>query len=286
MILHIIRLSVAKLHVHAVRETGADQQGGTVPCIQKLSVCGVFSITTIASFRLVNHRANKDDILTYAVYSGGGAILNGTATRNGVGNAGSQNTSFSVQFHLEDLGVHVLAIYLNAQQVQTAFLYTSSVPCAKIVILCRTRKLSFAESELNQLQVPNSPFLFAVSQTVCGMGRVPDSSGMCFCPAGTAAVTFDGTCASAGIIATVVILSGTLLAVAVFILNRHIRGPAEEDDIRRAVRSLRQRLHLTRQEGFLLSSDRLPPWRRADSIVFVQRTCLVSPLQHNPNFSL
>ena len=126
-------------------------------------------------------------------------------------------------------------------------------------------------------QVSNSPFLFAVMQTVCsaGTGRIPDSKGTCICPGGTSPVSSGGDCVSLGLL---VPFAAAVLMMTAFVARRRFRRrlSKEEEELRRAVRSLRQRLHLTWQEGILVSSDRvLPFWRPARSMVFVQQSSLV-----------
>jgi hypothetical protein len=127
--------------------------------------------------------------------------------------------------------------------------------------------------------VSNSPFLFAVTQSVCrsGTGQIPDSSGVCVCPDGTSALSPGGTCVS---VAALVLASIATFAIAVLVARRFLRkmtAAADDDEVQDAVRALRQRLHLVPREGILLSSDRVLPFcGKAKSVVFVQRSCLVT----------
>ncbi len=133
-------------------------------------------------------------------------------------------------------------------------------------------------------QVPNSPFLFAVTRTACdaGSGRVSDAGGACVCPEGTVSFSPGGACVPSKLIIAAVLLPVAALAVAAWLARRLLRRPAEEgaEELRRAVQALRRRLLLTRREGVVVTSDWLPVWgHQAHPVVFIQQTCLVSHLR-------
>ncbi len=84
------------------------------PCRAKLAVCGVFEILTPVRFLLVDSRqAAAPARLTYSVLASG-ALSNGTAAA--VGNWSGGASHHVVQFRLNNLGVHILAVYLDGQQ--------------------------------------------------------------------------------------------------------------------------------------------------------------------------
>ena len=243
-------------------------------CLIKLSLCGTFPVTSPATFILVDHRPvviGSSGGLAFQAYSGSGARLNGTAVRisggaaNVSANKGAENASgvyFTVHFQMHELGVHVLAIFLDGEQA------------------CCTQNAVFATvCNTEWRQVSNSPFLFAVTPAVCsdGTGLVADVDGACVCPQGTAALSASGSCFAIGSIAAAVLVPVAVIAAASWFARRFLRraGAAEEDELRRAVLAVRERLWLTRREGFLMSTDSVPLWWRAGSVVLVQRTCLV-----------
>jgi hypothetical protein len=91
-----------------------------LPCRTKLAVCGLFEILTPVRFLLVDNRlvaaaAPLPARLTYSVLASG-ALFNGTAAA-AVGNRSGGASHHLVQFHLSNLGVHILAVYLDGQQV-------------------------------------------------------------------------------------------------------------------------------------------------------------------------
>ena len=109
------------------------QRAATEPCRRKLSLCGAFPITSAVAFRLIDHRPAATAVLSYEVYSGNGDLLNGTAVLANNDTAamlaagtvsastkGDFNVNVStvhmVLFLLVDLGVHILAIYLDGKQ--------------------------------------------------------------------------------------------------------------------------------------------------------------------------
>ena len=131
-------------------------------------------------------------------------------------------------------------------------------------------------------QVPNSPFLYAVTRTTCeaGSGRTSDASGGCICPEGTVSFSSSGACMSTGLIAAAILLPVAALAAAAWLARRLFRQPTEEEaeELKRAVLMLRRRLRLTRREGVVVTSDWLPVWgHQASPVVVVQLTSLVTP---------
>jgi hypothetical protein len=83
-----------------------------------------------------------------------------------------------------------------------------------------------------------------------------------------------------GLIAASILLPVAALAAAAWLARRLLRQPTEEEaeELKRAVLVLRRRLRLTRREGVVVTSDWLPVWsHQARPVVFVQRTCLVTP---------
>jgi hypothetical protein len=91
------------------------------PCRAKLAVCGVFEILTPVRFLLVDNRPEAVDAaalparLTYSVLAAG-ALSNGSAVAT-MGNGSRGASHHFVQFRLNNLGVHILAVYLDGQQV-------------------------------------------------------------------------------------------------------------------------------------------------------------------------
>lgn len=120
-----------------------NQLAGTEPCQRKLSLCGSFPITSAVAFHLVDHRPAAAAELSYEVYSGNGGRLNGTAARvdnvTAADSAGTfvsidgskalekkMSTVYIVRFQLFDLGVHIVAIYLDGKQVGAMHIYISN----------------------------------------------------------------------------------------------------------------------------------------------------------------
>ena len=105
----------------------------------------------------------------------------------------------------------------------------------------------------------------ATHPCAAGSLRVSDSAGTCVCSSGTIDVA--GSCilaaeffgAAAGVLAGALILAW--LAAHRRARNAGERG--EDGEFRARVEALRNRLGLTPQHGFLLTTDRIPLWRQA-----------------------
>ena len=105
----------------------------------------------------------------------------------------------------------------------------------------------------------------AAHPCAAGSLRVSDSAGTCVCSSGTIDVA--GSCilaaeffgAAAGVLAGALILAW--LAAHRRARNAGERG--EDGEFRARVEALRNRLGLTPQHGFLLTTDRIPLWRQA-----------------------
>jgi hypothetical protein len=162
----------------------------------------------------------------------GESFINGTAARD----PDPAGQSYTIRFRMAELGMHVLAIYLDGRQVA------------------------------------NSPFLFSVTRRLCQeyQGRVSDMNGNCVC-ADQSTFEIGGICLS--LVWPIVFVVFCLLVIGVALLVRRALRQ-DEDEIRRAASQLRSRLQLTRAEGFVLSSDVYPVWRKRASLVFVQRSHL------------
>jgi hypothetical protein len=153
--------------------------------------------------------------LTYLVLAGDSS-LNGTAVSFVIDSI----HGFFTQFNVTQIGIHVLAVYLNS------------------------------------VQIPNTPFLFAVTKRSClqFQGKVSDLQGNCVC---AESATFDlgGVCISV-IAVTVASVGGILAMFGIGYCVRRILK-TEEDQTRKAVEDLRTKMHLSQCQGIFFKFRRL-----------------------------
>jgi hypothetical protein len=115
-------------------------------------------------------------------------------------------------------------------------------------------------------QLPNSPFRLYIFQRTCGQGRVPSETGLCMCDTSS---NFDvgGACVAFSILFPAAILPvlAILVCVGFLFCRRHVDADAEA--LMAEVRRLRARLGLMWKDGFVLSSEWYPVWRRAGTVL-------------------
>ena len=206
------------------------------PCRKKLMLCGSFQIRTEMKYIFLDNRnlgANQyKSKLTYLVLAGD-SFLNGTAEPF----SNSSIQGYIARFNITELGIHVLALYLD------------------------------------NVQIPNSPFLFAVTKRSCSQfqGKISDLLGDCVC-ADIATFDIGGHCVSVIVITIAGLVAFFLIIGTTFCIRKLLK--TDEDETRKTVEDLRIKLHLTHSEGIILSSDLYPIWRHPKSLIFIQRSYL------------
>ena len=196
-------------------------------------MCGSFAIQSEIRFAFLDNRVgikgNAD--LTYLVLTED-SFINGSAKRM----ANISKNRYVAVLNLNELGIHVLAVYLDG------------------------------------IQIPNSPFLFAVTQRSCVQypGRVADLMGNCVC-ANIATLDIGDKCISLVMLIVISLVGIFLLFASMQCIRRLMRS---EDYTRRMVDDLRVKLRLIRSEGIILSSDPYSIWRHRASVIFIQRSYL------------
>ncbi len=201
-------------------------------CKNKLAVCGSFEIQDEIRFVFTDNRISESADITYLIIAGD-VFINGSSARK----SNSSENKYYARFNLSDLGIHILAVYLDG------------------------------------VQIPNSPFLFAVTKRSCMQyhNRMSDLKGSCVC-AELATLDIGGTCVSLILVAVSSAAAlGFIFGVA-YCIRKIFRS--EEDNTRRTVEELRVKLELSNSLGFMLSSDVYPIWRNTKFLIFIQRSYL------------
>jgi hypothetical protein len=105
--------------------------------------------------------------------------------------------------------------------------------------------------------------------TVGGGATSPEDCNACL--PGSVAVSVGAGCLSLSSLIVAIVLSVVTFVVMLAAVYRYCATDGDEDVVRRGVERLRTRLGLRRRDGYVLSSERLPLWRRRESLVFVHR---------------
>jgi hypothetical protein len=203
-------------------------------CRKKLTVCGSFEIQDEIRFVFTDNRIGITEAADITyLIIAGDVFVNGSSVRK----SNSSVNRYDARFNLTELGIHILGVYLDG------------------------------------VQIPNSPFLFAVTKRSCleYHGKISDLRGTCVC-AELATLDIGGRCVSLILVAVSSAAALTFIFGIMFCIRKAFRS--EEDHTRRMVEDLRAKLDLSHSYGFILSSDVYPFWRNQKFLVFIQRSYL------------
>ena len=204
-------------------------------CLEKLSLCGTFEQKSLVNFTVHDNLKRAGVIgIKYSVLYGDGSYQNGSAIKMSPG----EEFKYSITFVAVNLGTHILAIFDGSAQLQ------------------------------------NSPFRFIVVARSCSSDshQVPDINGNCICSDNTF-TGIGGQCILFS--ATIAPGIGVLLLIVchlVYVFNFVQRVTEDEKVIKRTARQLRAKLKIRQKDGFILSSERAPLWRRQVSFTVIQTT--------------
>jgi hypothetical protein len=219
--------------LRSAAETAVDgRRDSSEPCREKFGTCGSFRIRSPVSYLLVDTLSANRGGLTNLTYE----VLAGdtvSASGTAVQLTFAREAVYAINFTLTELGTHVLSIFLGGRQLS------------------------------------NSPFRLFIFQRTCEAGRLASQSGLCLCDTGS---SFDvgGLCVPFATLFPSVVLPIVFVALCATLLCFRRRVEAEAESMLSEVKKLRVQLGLLRKNGFVLSNEWYPFWKRPGSIVMLQ----------------